>query len=131
MNVFCDSDYAGDLKTRRSTSGFVFFFCNGPIGWCSRRQPIVALSSTEAEYIAAAGCCKEIIHVKALIEELTGEVIQVKLNIDNQSAIKLFKSGQMNKRSKHIDVRYHFVTEQIYLQSHSLGQNLRNLDLIC
>lgn len=74
---------------------------------------MVALSSTEAEYIAAAECCKELLHVKALIEELTNRTVKVNVNIDNQSAIKLIKNGVTNKRSKHIDVKYHFVHELI------------------
>lgn len=58
-------------------------YCGGPITWCSRRQPVVATSSTEAEYVAAAECCKEILFLKTLIEELLNEKIDVKLNVDN------------------------------------------------
>ncbi|UYV79748.1 FHDC1 [Cordylochernes scorpioides] len=86
LNAYCDSDFAGDMKTRKSTSGYTILFGKGPISWSSRKQPIVALSTTEAEYIAAAECVKELIYIKALIEELTNETILAKLNIDNQSS---------------------------------------------
>ncbi|UYV74968.1 hypothetical protein LAZ67_12001925, partial [Cordylochernes scorpioides] len=101
--AYCDSDFAGDMKTRKSTSGYTILFGKGPISWSSRKQPIVALSTTEAEYIAAAECVKELIYIKALIEELTNETILAKLNIDNQSAMTLMKTGQMNRKTKHID----------------------------
>lgn len=113
LEAYCDADYAGDEETRRSTSGYVILYAGGPIAWCSRRQPIVALSSTEAEYIAAADCCKELLYLKSLIQEITNIPLQVKLYVDNQSAISLMKTGVMNKRSKHIDVRYHFIHEKI------------------
>ncbi|UYV80232.1 K02A2.6-like, partial [Cordylochernes scorpioides] len=113
LNAYCDSDFAGDMKTRKSTSGYTILFGKGPISWSSRKQPIVALSTTEAEYIAAAECVKELIYMKALIEELTNETILAKLNIDNQSAMTLMKTGQMNRKTKHIDVRYHFLKDQI------------------
>ena len=97
IEAYCDADYAGDVQTRRSTTGYIIFYGGGPISWCSRRQPIVALSSTEAEYIAAADCCKEVLFLKSLIEELTNKTIKANLNIDNQSAISLIKSGVVNK----------------------------------
>ncbi|XP_071653778.1 uncharacterized protein [Temnothorax longispinosus] len=81
--AYCDSDYAGDQETRRSTTGYAIFYAGGPISWCSRRQSIIALSSTEAEYVAAAECCKELLYLKALLEELLGEEILIELNIDN------------------------------------------------
>jgi hypothetical protein len=56
---FCDADYAGDLQTRRSTSGFLFLYLGEPVSWASRRQPCVALSTTEAEFVAAAEATKE------------------------------------------------------------------------
>lgn len=110
--AYCDSDYAGDPETRKST-GYVVLFCGGSISWCSRKQPVVTVSSTEAEYTAAAECCKEIVYLKSLIEELTKEKLVANLKVDNQSAIKLIKNGVMNRRSKHIDVKYHFIHEKI------------------
>lgn len=111
--AYCDSDFAGDTLTRKSTTGYIIFFCGGPISWGSRKQPIVSLSSTEAEYIAAAECVKELLYLKTVIYELTGSEVEIELNIDNQSAITMIKTGQFNRRSKHIDVRYHFINEKV------------------
>lgn len=91
----------------------MIYYGGGPVSWCSRKQPIVALSTTEAEYIAAAECTKELIYLKTLIKELTDIDISVILNADNQSAIQMVKNGQMSKRSKHIEVRYHFISEKV------------------
>jgi len=114
IEAFCDSDYAGDTKDRKSTSGYVLMYAGGPISWISRKQPIVALSTAEAEYISAAECCKEISYITTLISELKNQKVETILYIDNQSALKLIKSGQMNRKSKHIDVRYHYVSEQYH-----------------
>jgi hypothetical protein len=83
------------------------------ISWCSRKESIVALSTTEAEYIAAAECCKELKYLKMLIEELTGKRVEAELCVDNQSAIKLTESGQVTRKSKYIDIRYHYISEQL------------------
>jgi len=114
IEAFSDSDYAGDVKDRKSTSGYVLMFGGAPVIWNSRKQPIIALSTAEAEYISAADCCKEIKYVQTLISELTNKSVKITLNVDNQSAIKLIKSGQMNRKSKHIDIRYHYVSEQYH-----------------
>jgi len=109
---YVDSDYAGDTETRRSTTGFVIYYSNGPISWSSKKQPIVALSSTEAEFIAAAHCVKELMYLQTLLEELTGNTVRAVINIDNQSTLQIIKNGTGNKRSKHIDVRYHYLNEK-------------------
>lgn len=124
LEAYCDSDYAGDLESRKSTSGYVIYYCGGPIVWCSRKQPIVALSSTEAEYIAAAECTKELLYIKTLIEELQSVNVNINLHIDNQSALTMIKNGQINRRSKHIDVRYHFIHEKI-------SEGLIQIDYCC
>jgi len=109
LQAYCDADFAGNQETRRSTTGYIIYYGGGAVSWCSRRQPIIALSTTEAEYIAAAECCKELLYLKTLLEELQSEDIQIELNIDNQSTIALIVNGVVNKRSKHIDVKYRFV----------------------
>ena len=111
--AFCDADFAGDATTRRSTTGFVIFYNGGPVSWASRRQPIVATSSTEAEYIAAAEATKNLLYMKSLLEELSMNPCSIELNIDNKSAIDLIKNGIINRRSKHIDVRFHFIKETV------------------
>ncbi|CAH3888638.1 unnamed protein product [Pieris brassicae] len=84
---------------------------DGPLSWTSKRQPIVALSSTEAEYVAAADCCKEALYLKSLLQEITGLDIKINLHVDNQSSIQLENLGSFKKRSKHIDERYYFIHE--------------------
>src|SRR5436190_1971351 len=69
--AYSDSDFAGDSESRKSTTGYIIFFCGGPISWCSRKQSIVSLSSTESEYIAAAECVKELLYLKLVIDQLT------------------------------------------------------------
>lgn len=113
LEAYCDADYAGDPETRKSTTGYIIYFAGGAISWCSRKQPVIALSSTEAEYIAAAECCKELLYLKSLLEELLLETVDIELNVDNQSAIALMKNGVINKRSKHIDVKFRFVHELV------------------
>ena len=113
LEAFSDADYAGDVKDRKSVTGYVIMMSGGPISWCSRKQSIVALSTTEAEYIAAAECCKELKYLKTLIEELTGERVEAELCVNNQSEIKITESGQVTHRSKHIDVMYHYISEQL------------------
>ncbi|KMQ87973.1 integrase core domain protein [Lasius niger] len=113
LTAYCDSDYAGDPETRKSTTGYVIKYCGGPVSWCSRKQPIVALSSTEAEFISAAECCKELLYLKAVLEKLINKTVKAEMQIDNQSAIHLIKKDVLNRRSKHIDVRFRFIQEKV------------------
>uniref|UniRef100_A0A0A9YCF4 Retrovirus-related Pol polyprotein from transposon TNT 1-94 n=2 Tax=Lygus hesperus TaxID=30085 RepID=A0A0A9YCF4_LYGHE len=112
LEVFTDSDFAGDPANTKSTSGYVIYFCGGPISWRSRKQPITATSSTEAEFISAAEACKELMYLKSLIGELTNANVNSTMLIDNQSTICLVKTGIMNRKRKHIDVKYHFLKEK-------------------
>lgn len=83
------------------------------IAWSSRKQLLVATSSTEAEYIAAAECCKEVTFLQTFIQEVTGVFLQADLLIDNQSAMCIMKRNVVCKRSKHFDVRYHYLKEKV------------------
>lgn len=110
--AYTDSDYAGDIDDSRSTSGYVFLLSGGAVAWASRKQPIVTLSTTEAEYVAAATCACQAVWMKRILEEVglkqEGEMV---LLCDNTSTIKLSKNAVMHGRSKHIRVRYHFLRE--------------------
>lgn len=110
---FSDSDYAGDLDTRRSTTGYLFTLAGGAITWGSIRQRTVALSTTEAEYMAVCEAVKEAIWLKQLLHD-NGYPYEepTMIKVDNQSAIKLIRNPEFHKRSKHMDVRYHFVREK-------------------
>ncbi|KAH9754792.1 Integrase catalytic domain-containing protein [Citrus sinensis] len=110
---YCDSDFAGDLDKRRSTTGYVFTLGGGTISWRSILQSTIALSTTEAEYMAATEAVKEAIWLKGLLGDLG--VIQENIAVfcDNQSAIFLAKNQTYHARTKHIDVKYHYVREII------------------
>ena len=110
---YCDADYAGDVDTRRSTSGYVFTMAGGAISWGSRRQATVAASTTEAEYIAAATAVKEALWLRQLAADLHVDNASISIKADNQSAIKLLKNPVSSVRSKHIDVAYHFARERV------------------
>ncbi|XP_070677997.1 secreted RxLR effector protein 161-like [Malus domestica] len=110
---YVDSDFASDLDKRRSTTGYVFTMANGPICWRSILQPTVALSTTEAEYMAMAEAIKEAIWTLGLLADLGIEQCKMDVHCDSQSAIYLAKYQVHHARTKHIDVRYHFVREII------------------
>ncbi|KAE8721509.1 hypothetical protein F3Y22_tig00015910pilonHSYRG00102 [Hibiscus syriacus] len=110
---YVDSDYAGDLDNRRSTTGYVFTLGGGPICWKSTVQSIVALSTTEAEYMAAAEAAKEALWLTGLVKELGVQQGGVQLLCDNQSAIHLAKNQVYRARTKHIDVRFHKIRELV------------------
>lgn len=114
LEAYCDADYAGDLDTRRSTTGYVFTLNGGAISWSSRLQPTVAVSTTEAEYMAAAYAIKEALWLRNLLNNLGMEIQTVNIKADNQSAIKLLKNPVFSMRSKHIDIIYHFARERVF-----------------
>eukprot|EP00253_Pinus_taeda_P028030 PITA_28030 len=103
----------GDLNKRRSTSGYVFTLARGAISWMSKLQNIVALSTTEAEYIANSHACKEAIWLKGLFGEFGRLHDNIKLFCDSQSAIHLAKNPAYHSKSKHIPIKYHFVRQVI------------------
>ena len=112
---YTDSDWGGDKETCRSTSGYVFTLAGAPISWSSRRQSTVALSSTEAEYIAAAEATKEAVWIARFLEELKiscDVYLPVQLFCDNQGAIGLSKNPEDHRRTKHIDIRHHYIREK-------------------
>lgn len=113
LEAYCDADYAGDIDTRRSTTGYVFILSGGAISWSSRLQPTVAASTTEAEYMAAAYAIKEALWIRTLMNELGQDLKTIMIYADNQGAIKLLKNPVFSMRSKHIDVIYHFARERV------------------
>ena len=123
---YSDSDWAGDKEDRKSTSGYVFMLNNGPISWASKRQKTVALSSTDAEYMALTLAAKETIWIRLLMTELglmqddatpTVNVLEregaIALKGDNQSAIALANNPVLHSRTKHIDIQHHFIRNEV------------------
>jgi hypothetical protein len=108
--AYVDADWANDREGRRSTTGYVLLFDGAPISWCSQLQSIVALSTCEAEYIALSECCREVVYMRQMMEFLREPLGQPTVVYeDNQGAIDLTNNPCHHKRSKHIEVKYHFV----------------------
>lgn len=113
LKRYSDSDFAGDLNSRRSTTAFIFILNGGPVAWTSRRQPCVTLSSTESEFVAACEAAKEAIWLKRLMKDVIPEWDEtIPLICDNQSTIQLIRNPVFHQRTKHIDVKYYFVRER-------------------
>ena len=108
---FSDSDWGGDRDDRKSTSGYVFTIGGTAISWKSKKQAVVALSSTEAEYIGTSEATREAIWLQHLLLEITESnhptYLQL-LFVDNQGAIKPGENPRFHERTKHIDIKYHF-----------------------
>uniref|UniRef100_A0ACD5YBP3 Uncharacterized protein n=1 Tax=Avena sativa TaxID=4498 RepID=A0ACD5YBP3_AVESA len=108
---YVDSDFAADLDKRRSLTGYVFNVGGCAVSWKATLQAVVAQSTTEAEYMAIAEACKESVWLKGLFAELCGDDSCITLFCDSQSAIYLTKDQMFHERTKHIDVKYHFVRD--------------------
>ena len=113
LNAYCDANHAGDIDTRRSTTGYVFTFNNGAITWSSRLQPTVAASTTEAEYMAAASTVKEALWLRKLFTDLDLHIACIDIKSDSQSAIHMLKNPVISLRSKHIDIVHRFARERV------------------
>jgi len=116
MIGFCDADWAGNLEDRRSVTGYIFKYQNGSISWASKKQPTIAISTTEVEYMSLAAATQEAIWLRDFFYEIMSlkeEPAPMQINCDNRSAIELSKTGNYKPRTKHIDVKHHFVREKI------------------
>ena len=114
MMGFSDSDWRGDKSDRRSTTGYLFKLFDAPTSWCSKKQPVVALSSCEAEYIVGAFVACQAIWIDSLMKEIQVEPQKlVQILIDNKSAINLAKNPISHGRSKHIETRFHFLRDKV------------------
>jgi transposase InsO family protein len=112
LEGYCDADWASDVEERRSCTGYLFKMSGGAISWRSKRQATIALSSTEAEYMAMSESGCEVIWLRQLLGELLGELKKpTTIYCDNESAIKLSQSDAYRPRSKHIDIRHHHVRQ--------------------
>ena len=111
---YTDSNWCGDKDDRKSTAGYVFMFGGAPISWCSKKEPVVALSSCEAEYIAASLCACQAVWLVNLLRELDSNTRgAVLLLVDNVSAINLAKNPIAHGRSKHIEMRFHYLRDLV------------------
>ena len=128
VKVYSDADWAGDTSTSRSTSGYAFLAAGGPIAWGSNKQTSVALSTCEAEYVAAHSAAREATWIRFLLHEIdppeatatslsskdtTQRIPPIPLAMDNQGAIALANLQAPNRRTRHIDMKYHYLRECI------------------
>lgn len=112
LEGYTDADFARNIDSRRSTTGYVFMINDSAITWRSTRQKTVALSTTEAECMAACEGSKECIWLRQLLADVGYKQMEAtQLNIDNQAAIRLLNNPELHHRTKHIDIRLHFIRE--------------------
>jgi len=111
---YVDSDWAGDSIDRRSTAGYIFQVLGCSVSWVNKKQPTVALSSTEAEYVAMSTAASEACWLRFFLKDfmLNREFTCVKLYEDNQPAIRVSKNPEFHKRLKHVDIKYRFIREK-------------------
>ncbi|CAA7042426.1 unnamed protein product [Microthlaspi erraticum] len=110
---YCDADWAGCADDRKSTSGGCFFLGNNLIAWLSKKQNSVSLSTAEAEYIALGSCCTQLIWMRQMSADYGMESGPFLVYCDNKSAIDISKNPVQHSRTKHIDIRHHFVRELV------------------
>ncbi|GJU77844.1 retrovirus-related pol polyprotein from transposon TNT 1-94 [Tanacetum coccineum] len=113
LTAYADADHAGCQDTRRSTSGSAQFLGEKLVSWSSKKQRSTAISTTEAEYIAMSGCCAQILWMRSQLKDYGFEFNKIPLYCDNKSAIALCCNNVQHSRSKHIDIRHHFIREQV------------------
>ncbi|XP_073219944.1 secreted RxLR effector protein 161-like [Cicer arietinum] len=111
--AYCDADYAGDKMERKSTSGACQFLWEALIRWSCRKQNTIALSTTEAEYVSAANCCSQVLWIKNQLEDYSVRYSHIPIYCDNTSAINLSKNPIQHSRSKHIEMKHHFIRDHV------------------
>jgi len=120
LQGYSDADWSGDHQTRRSTTGFTFIFGGAAVSWGSKLQKTVALSTMEAEYMALCEASKEAVWLNKLAQSVATQGLRtaisggpINIKVDNSRCIDFSKNPVEHKRTKHIDIRYHFVREAI------------------
>lgn len=114
LHAYSDADWASDIDKRRSCTGYVLMMSGAAVTWRSKRQETVAQSSTEAEYLALSSTVNEIKWVTQFIEEMGDDNSEATiLYCDNQSAINLGTTEAYRERTKHIDIRHHYIRDQV------------------
>jgi len=116
LEGFVDADWAGSIHDRRSFTGYAFTMNGGCVSWDSKKQRTVALSSTEAEYMALSEAAKEAVYLRRFLLELDENIDVVRLSNDNFGAQKLATNPRYHARTKHIDIRHHFVREVVEIK---------------
>ncbi|GJX74418.1 hypothetical protein Tco_0313013 [Tanacetum coccineum] len=113
LTAYADADHAGCQDTRRSMSGSAQFLGDKLVSWSSKKQKSTAISTTKAEYIAMSGCYAQILWMRSQLTDYGFAFNKIPLYCDNRSAIALCCNNVQHSRSKHIDIRHHFIREQV------------------
>ncbi|GJS94387.1 hypothetical protein Tco_0801355 [Tanacetum coccineum] len=113
LTAFVDADHAGCQDTRKSASGSMQLLDDRLVSWSSKKQKSTAISSTEAEYIALSGCCAQILWLRSKLTDYGLVFNKIPLYCDNKSAIALCCNNVQYSQSKHIDIKHHFIKEQV------------------
>jgi len=113
IKAFSDADFAGDKSSRRSTSGYIIKIGSAPISWSSKLQHCVSTSTAESEYYSLCECSKQCVWLKNIMNELNQNIQSINIYVDNKATIQISKNNIINIKSKHIDIRYHFIRELI------------------
>lgn len=113
LEGFSDADHGGDRETARSTTGVVCRYSGGIISWLSQRQSSVAISTTEAELVAASEAARELVWLTSIMQDLTTLTETPTLSVDNEAAVRLAHNPEFHKRTKHIRIRHFFVRELV------------------
>jgi hypothetical protein len=113
LEIYTDASWGNDRADRKSTTGTVIRFNGNVISWLSKKQDAVAISSTEAEYYALSTATQEALWYRTWIKEVFDRNITVTIYSDNQSAIAISKNDTIHSRSKHIDIRCHFIRDHV------------------
>ncbi|GJV92437.1 hypothetical protein Tco_1540250 [Tanacetum coccineum] len=111
LEAFSDSDYAGDNHDRRSTSGGCQYLGRRLVSWQCKKQTIVAISSTEAEYVAAASCCAQVLWMQNQLLDYGFNFKNTEIHIDNESTICIVRNPVLHSKTKHIQIRHHFIRD--------------------
>ena len=115
LDGYCDADWGGSRDDRKSTGGYIFKMYGGPVSWCSRKQSVVALSSTEAEYMSMCQATKEAIALGYILAHLPhiNTTLPPIVKVDNQGAPCTANNNHSSRRTKHVDIQYHFVRDTV------------------
>ena len=111
---YSDADYAGCRVDRKSTSGSCQFLGSRLVSWYSKKQQSVSTSTTEAEYIAAGSCCAQVLWIRNQLRDIGLVLERIPILWDNTSAISIVSNPVNHSRTKHIDIRYHFIREHAH-----------------
>ncbi|GKF56439.1 hypothetical protein Tco_0166779, partial [Tanacetum coccineum] len=113
LTTYADADHASCQDTRKSTSGSAQFLGDKLVRWSSKKQKSTAISTTEAEYIAMSGFCAQILWMRSQLTDYDSAFNKIPMYCDNPNAIALCCNNVQHSRSKHIDIRYYFIREQV------------------